>query len=505
MDVISAYREVGSYRGAAAMCGTTPKTVRRIIARHESGGTAPARKDREHNYAPVAELVAGKVAKTKGRISAKRLLPEARAEGYEGSARNFRRLVADAKAEWRRGHHRGRRPAVWSPGEHLVIDWGVEDGLHVFCAVLAWSRTRFVRFAPDERAATTFALLAECFETVGGVPKVVLADRMGCLKGAVVAGRVVPTPDYVRFATHYGFRPDFCEGGDPESKGIVENLVGYAKSDLVVPSGPFADLATANGAAWSWCEEVNAVEHSEICAIPAERLETERELLGGLPSLRPALPGRTVITRKVDRLSCVRFGSARYSVPTRLIGTTVELRIGDGAVTVLERGTGVILAEHTLLAPGEASIDDAHYNGARSATPRRAPRPKTSAEKRFCSFGPVAEAFLTGATAAGNTRLGPELDELLALEAAYGREPMLAALARATAFRRWHAEDIRSILAAGVATPQPQPAGDALVIELPQVGTRALSDYAWASGTEPADTVTDTGTDTGTGGTGDAS
>ena len=25
----------------------------------------------------------------------------------------------------------------------------------------------------------------------------------------------------------YGFRPDFCEAADPESKGIVENLVGY--------------------------------------------------------------------------------------------------------------------------------------------------------------------------------------------------------------------------------------------------------------------------------------
>ena len=33
----------------------------------------------------------------------------------------------------------------------------------------------------------------------------------------------------------YGFRPDFCEGADPESKGLVENLVGYVKSDLMVP------------------------------------------------------------------------------------------------------------------------------------------------------------------------------------------------------------------------------------------------------------------------------
>ena len=64
----------------------------------------------------------------------------------------------------------------------------------------------------------------------------VLADRMGCLKGGVVANVVVPTAEYVRFAAHYGFRPDFCEAADPESKGIVENLVGYAKRDLMVPA-----------------------------------------------------------------------------------------------------------------------------------------------------------------------------------------------------------------------------------------------------------------------------
>jgi len=39
----------------------------------------------------------------------------------------------------------------------------------------------------------------------------------------------------VRFAAHHGFRPDFCEAADPESKGIVENLVGYAKTDLMIP------------------------------------------------------------------------------------------------------------------------------------------------------------------------------------------------------------------------------------------------------------------------------
>jgi transposase len=260
MNIISAYREVGTYRGAAELCGTTHKTVKRVVERVEAGG-ASQREPRPRNFDQVGELVAERVAKSGGRISAKRLLPIARAAGYEGSARNFRRLVAEQKALWRKDHHRGRRPAVWSPGEYLVIDWAeAAPGLLVFCAVLAFSRWRFVRFGADQRATTTLAMIAEALAAIGGVPARVLADRMGCLRGGVVANVVVPTPDYVRFAAHYGFRPDWCEPGDPASKGIVEHLCGYAQSDLVVPlvteaaiSGVPVGVAAANAAAAAWC------------------------------------------------------------------------------------------------------------------------------------------------------------------------------------------------------------------------------------------------------------
>ena len=475
MDVIAAYRDVGSYRGAAEICGTTHKTVRRIIEAYEAGGL-PVRKGRGRNFDQVRDLVAQRVEKTSGRISAKRLLPQARAAGYAGSARNFRRLVAQAKAEWRQGHHRGRRPGVWAPGETLIIDWGVEAGLHVFCAVLAWSRFRFVRFAADEKAATTFALLAECFETLGGVPKMVLADRMGCLKSGVVANVVVPTPDYVRFATHYGFRPDFCEAADPESKGMVEHLVGYAKRDLMVPQQPFDDHGTANEAAAVWCAEVNAVTHSEIYAVPAERLAVEQPVLGPLPSLRLELGARPV-TRKVDRLSCVRFGSARYSVPCRLIGHQVTLTTTATMITVIEPVSGEVLAEHRLVAPGETSIVDDHYGSSRPDRPSRAPRARTQTEKNFLALGPVAEAFLVGAAGAGVSKLSTELADIATLHAAHGTEALLAALRRAVEFGRWRAADVRSILSAGGAAPSPRPAGQALVLTLPSVPTRSLEAY----------------------------
>ncbi len=217
MDMTSAYREVGSYRGAAEICGTTHRTVKKAVLaaqRAEAGLEEPL----AHNYDTVRDVVEERVKRTKGKISAKRLLPIVRAAGYEGSARNLRRLVAEAKIEWRTENHRGRRPGVWAPGDMLVFDWGEIGPLFVFCAVLAWSRFRFVSFADNLGAEATMTALAECFEYIGGVPKTALTDRMGCLKGGTVAGLVIPTPAYVRFATHYRFQPDFCEGADPESK-----------------------------------------------------------------------------------------------------------------------------------------------------------------------------------------------------------------------------------------------------------------------------------------------
>ena len=92
-----------------------------------------------------------------------------------------------------------------------------------------------------------------------------------------------------------------------------------------------------------------------------------------LPELRHEI-GAKPISRKVDKLSCVRFGSARYSVPNRLIGQTVLIAVAEGRVQVLEPFTGQIVAEHALVAPGETSIVDEHYGSARPDKPRRAPR-----------------------------------------------------------------------------------------------------------------------------------
>jgi hypothetical protein len=200
-------------------------------------------------------------------------------------------------------------------------------------------------------------------------------------------------------------------------------------------------------------------------------------VLGRLPSLRVEIGPRPV-SRKVDKLSCVRFASARYSVPNRLIGTTVQIIVVGGRVQICEPFTGEIVADHPVLAPGEVSVRDEHYGSSRPDKPRRAPRAKTVTEKRFLALCEIAEQFLLGAAAAGVSKLPGELEAILGLHAAHGQAAVVAALARAVEFKRWRADDLRSILAAGGAAPVPRRAGQALVLTLPAVPTRPLSDYA---------------------------
>ena len=105
MDVVSAFYDVGSYRGAAEMCGVDPKTVKRKVLAHEAGVLDEQRAGRRpvaKNTDVVRDLVAKRVDDTHAKVTAKRLLPEARAGGYEGSDRNFRRLVAAEKKRKRK-------------------------------------------------------------------------------------------------------------------------------------------------------------------------------------------------------------------------------------------------------------------------------------------------------------------------------------------------------------------------------------------------------------------
>lgn len=77
MDIVNAYLELGSYR-AADRCGVHHKTVNRVVQRWRLGAIAEPRvtPERGRNTDCVENLIWSKVEKTRGRITAKRLLPQ---------------------------------------------------------------------------------------------------------------------------------------------------------------------------------------------------------------------------------------------------------------------------------------------------------------------------------------------------------------------------------------------------------------------------------------------
>jgi hypothetical protein len=302
---------------------------------------------------------------------------------------------------------------------------------------------------------------------------------MACLEASTVANVVVPHPEYVQFCARYGCRPDFCEAAaiartDPESKGIVEHLAGYAQRDLLIPAlpdGGWPDLKAANAAARTWCAEVNAAVHSETCAVPVERLVSERELLRALPSLRPPL--RAAEQRTVDRRGSIRFGSARYLVPSALVGERVEVVATERAISIRHAGAEVI--RHAPVAPGEVALGEL-VDPERRRT--RGIRPRSAAEVAFLTLSPAAEPFLRSAAAAGTLRLERELAGIVELVPIWGRETVVRALSRAMRFRRFKAADVRAILEAGPGLPTPVRAGQQLPLNLPVVPIRPLTAYA---------------------------
>ena len=106
------------------MCGVDPKTVKRKVLAHEAGLLDDGRAER----APVAKntdgvrgVVLDLVREANGRGTAKRLLPAARAAGYVGSDRNFRRLVAGGEAA---GARRDRSSSATAGGVDAGRDVG---------------------------------------------------------------------------------------------------------------------------------------------------------------------------------------------------------------------------------------------------------------------------------------------------------------------------------------------------------------------------------------------
>lgn len=137
--------------------------------------------------------------------------------------------------------NRGRRYKT-NPGEAYQMDWGfvnVDNGsggeyrAACFAMVCHHCGKRFIEFFPNARQESLFIGMLHGFEYMG-VPEYVLTDNMK----SVVIGRdedrhPIWQKDYEVFMDAVGFKTKLCKPRHPFTKGKVERLVRFVKTNFL--------------------------------------------------------------------------------------------------------------------------------------------------------------------------------------------------------------------------------------------------------------------------------
>lgn len=221
------------------------------------------------------------------------------------------------------------------PGKQAQMDWGIthyidERGIihktPVFIMIMGNSRCKYVEFTKRCDFYSLLRCMVNAFEYFGGVPQIVLTDRMKTVIDGSEAGKPLWNKRFEDFAADMGFIPKVCRPRRPQTKGKVERLVDYVK-DNFLPGRQFRDVDDLNLQALAWCRKVDSKRHGTTGEIPLVALKNEPLL---------SLPDKTVRDRyrwemrKVTRDGFVSFDGAKYGVPWQYSGREVRVRIsGD--------------------------------------------------------------------------------------------------------------------------------------------------------------------------------
>ena len=232
-------------------------------------------------------------------------------------------------------------------------------------------------------------LVVEAFEELGGAPKSLKAAVIRAAFGVDVDERAELCRSYRELARHYGARIDPTPPVSPQMKGRVESAVRYIKRNFLPTLGPgehTVDEVTA--ALPRWVDRTaNQRIHGTTGQRPAEAFEVERAALVPLPATRY----RPTIWKKarVHRDSHVVFERRLYSVPWRLIGKEVWLRVDPESVTIFCDDARV--AAHARRGPGPRSTLPDHLPAERAALGQRS---RGFWEERAAAIGPEVRDFV---------------------------------------------------------------------------------------------------------------
>ena len=120
----------------------------------------------------------------------------------------------------------------------MLIDFGEvrldrSNAIHFICLLLRYSRVLCV-YAQDHRYNAEEACMAihRCFMKLGGRPAELAIDQDAVFVASETFGEVIKTRVFEDFCTEQELKLWVCNKGDPESKGPIENSVGFVKKNF---------------------------------------------------------------------------------------------------------------------------------------------------------------------------------------------------------------------------------------------------------------------------------
>ncbi len=341
-------------RRIAAELGCSRNTVKHHLSQ---GGWVPYRSPiRRRVLGGLVEWLAASFRQHRGNADVVRQELK-RVHGVEVSLRTVERAVRP----WRQLLEAEARATVrfeTPPGRQLPIDFGTttvrigEEPVRVrlFVATLGYSRRAFVAAFEHERQAAWFEGLERTFQYFAGVPEEVLLDNARTLveDHDRVTRVVVFNARFLAFARYWGFQPRACAPYRARTQGQDERGVGYVQRNAIA-GRTFASWAALEAHLSHWLRTVADVrEHGTTGEPPLERFQrAEAAALRPLRG-RPPFHWTREWTRQVHADGCVEVDTHHYSVPWRLIGETVTVRIVDVALRILR--AGVEVARHAVSA-----------------------------------------------------------------------------------------------------------------------------------------------------------
>ena len=228
---------------------------------------------------------------------------------------------------------------LWQPREEVPVGHGQTRRGWVVVACLGYSRAGAGVLLFSKETEELIAGVAGCIERLGGIPEELVWDRQAGIHGH--GGR--PSEAFAGFCGQLRVGWRFCEPADPQAKGVVERLQGYAETNFE-PGRRFANELDFQDQLDAWFARVNARTHKTLRARPIDRLADELAAMAPLPAEMPDTARRWVTRVPPD--PHLRVDTNDYSLDPALVGRRVEVSVDQRTVTAVALDTGEVACRH---------------------------------------------------------------------------------------------------------------------------------------------------------------